>query len=165
MTDPSRVNEASKQPNAGAEPQNLPVAHTQRARHDSEEEFPVEALQNLIELERERLESTNRRTEIIRYAIETNDSSDKRQFDYRMAKLETDKSDSNQRFSLARAIAYISSGVIVVTVLLLFYMAFFGDARQSEIAFTIMKTLATGAGGYGVIAGLVRAGTRLLSKT
>jgi hypothetical protein len=62
------------------------------------------ALQSLINLERERIESTNRRTEVARLFIETSDTSDKRQFDYRMAKLSAD-SESDRRNHVLRVLS------------------------------------------------------------
>lgn len=42
---------------------------------------------DMFELEKERIKSSDKRTEIARLAIEANDSSDKRQFEYHMSKL------------------------------------------------------------------------------
>jgi len=62
------------------------------------------ALQSMVELERQRIESFNKRTDVARYAIEANDAADRRQFEYQMAKLAADK-EATERRECARTIA------------------------------------------------------------
>jgi hypothetical protein len=126
--------------------------------------FIPPALQSLIDLERQRIESTNRRTEVTRFAIETNDAADKRQFDYQMAKLHSEDQATQRRHNLARNVAaYAGAGASLVLALLL-VMAFFGDASQSATETQILIILGVGIGGYGVIEAAVRTVGRLLKN-
>ena len=52
---------------------------------------------DMFELEKERLKSADKRTEIARLAIEANDAADKRQFDYHIQKLNHDIEFKNQQ--------------------------------------------------------------------
>ena len=121
-------------------------------------------MQGLIDLERQRIESTNRRTEVIRYAIETNDAADKRQFDFQMAKLQNDADASRRRHRLARNAILGGGAVVVVVVGFLLDMTFFGTPEQSSMALAILRTLGIGLGGYGVIGGIVATIRRALEN-
>jgi hypothetical protein len=102
------------------------------------------------------LKSTNRRTEVARLFIETSDTSDKRQFDYRMAKLTADSESDLRNHGLARTVTFIASGLGIAVLALLLVMAFFGSQEQSETAIQVLKVLGIGAGGYGLIEGISR---------
>jgi hypothetical protein len=107
-------------------------------------------------LERERIESTNRRTEVARLFIETSDTSDKRQFDYRMAKLTADSESDRRNHGLARTVTFIASGFGIAVLALLLVMSFFGNQEQSERAIQVLMVLGIGTGGYGLIEGISR---------
>ena len=88
-------------------PSSLKEGGQSRALVTQEESDPTvpQQLQILVELEKQRIDSHNRRTDVARYAIEMNDASDKRQFEYRMARLATEESKSVRRHGLARNVA------------------------------------------------------------
>ena len=115
--------------------------------------FPP-ALQGLLDLEKQRIESTNQRTNVVRYAIETNDASDKRQYEYQMAKLAADTTADTRRHNLMRTSTITFGAATVLGLSFLFGMAFFGTPQQSEMAFSVLKVLGTGGAGYGVVAGI-----------
>ena len=125
--------------------------------------FPPE-LRELIAVERERIDSTNRRTDVAKYAIEMSDASDKRQFEFQMAQLRSQTDGSRQRFILACGIAISVSVLAVVFGGALLWMAFFGTPSQTEAASAILKTLGIGAGGYGVIGGAIRGIKAMLDR-
>jgi hypothetical protein len=129
-------------------------------REGAETTIPQQ-LQILAELEKQRIDSYNRRTEVARYAIEMNDGADKRQFDYRMAELDAGRSSSERRHMLAKNVAFGVGAVSVVVVALLLVMAFFGTAAQSAMAIQIFIILGIGIGGYGAIEAVVRSIARL----
>jgi len=121
------------------------------------------ALQSLVELERQRIESFNRRTEVVRYAIETNDAADKRQYEYQMAKLAADTSAATRRHALMRTVTYTGGAISIITTGFLLGMTFLGNAQQSALALEALKVIMIGGGGYGVINGLIT-GVRRLSN-
>ena len=103
----------------------------------------------MFELERERLKSADKRTEIAKLAIEANDAADKRMFDYRMARIQKESELKLDQLSLIRWIA-LGVGIIATTVVtLLFSMVFFGDAHQSELAWGILEKLGVALSGIG----------------
>lgn len=112
------------------------------------------ALQSLVELERQRIESFNKRTEVVRYAIETNDAADKRQYEFQMAKLTADTNAGIRRHSLMRALAIGGGLILTVFVGTLLGIAFYGTPIQSNVALDVLKYMGTGAAGYGILNGL-----------
>lgn len=111
------------------------------------------ALQSLVDLERQRIESFNKRTEVVRYAIETNDAADRRQYDYQMAKLNAETNAATRRHALLRWLTIGGGTVVTVFVGTLLVVSLWGTPGQSDIALTILKVLGTGLGGYGLING------------
>ncbi len=124
--------------------------------------FPAE-LRELISVERERIESANRRTEVARYAIEMNDASDKRQFDFQMEQLSSHGSDAKRRYKFAVGVAIAGFSFTTVLAVLLLGMAFWGTPQQAEMAFAILKALGLGVAGYGIIGAATRAVRALMN--
>jgi hypothetical protein len=142
---------------------NLPARKAEEREPQDSDDLPP-ALQTLIELEKQRIESANRRTDVVRFAIEANDASDKRQFEYRMAELDAGSSARQQRHSLAQKVVFSATAVAVVITTLLFGMAFFGTATQSGIALEILKISGVGVAGYGLIGVVVSAISKLFRE-
>jgi hypothetical protein len=122
------------------------------------------ALQSLVDLEKQRIDSFNRRTDVVKYAIETNDAADRRQYEYMMAKLTADTDSRTQRHKLMKVITI--GGGIAATIFLggLFGFTFFGSATQSDMGLSILKVLGTGLGGYGSIAAILNGVRRLTAE-
>ena len=108
------------------------------------------SLRSLVVLEQQRIDSFNRRTEVVRYSIDANDAADKRQYDYQMAKLEVETVEAKSRNRLKQIV--ITSGIVTLGILL--GMAFWGSPAQSDMALEVLKVLGIGAGGYGIIGGV-----------
>jgi hypothetical protein len=136
---------------------------TALTKHEDSNSVPQQ-LKILADLEKQRIESYNRRTDVARYAIEMNDAADKRQFEYRMAELEAGRTSSIRRHALAQNVAVGSGlgGGLIIALLLI--MAFFGSSEQSAIAIQIFIVLGIGVGGYGAIEAVVRAVSRLFKE-
>jgi hypothetical protein len=118
---------------------------------DQQELFPAAAF---LQIERQRIDSYNRRSEVASQAVAASNEANKRQFEYQMAKLAAEESASKRKDVLAR-IVVIGLGIFGVILASLFLiMAFFGNAAQSTIALQILKVLGVGGGGYGIISGL-----------
>ncbi len=71
-----------------------------------------------------------------------------------MAKLGVEDSASKRRDDFTKLIVVAFGAFVAVVVGLFLFMAFFGNAAQSAIALEILRVLAVGGGGYGVISGL-----------
>jgi hypothetical protein len=149
----------------GKAAEHLPVP-AEPARPSSEgrqnDLFPGTLLQQALDVERQRIDSANRRTDVALQAVKASDESDRRQFEFQMEKLHSDDRASIRRDGLAKVVV-VGLGIFGVGVVVLFLvMAFFGSPTQSQIALDILGKLAIGGGGYGVIAGLVNFTRRLL---
>jgi hypothetical protein len=97
---------------------------------------PIRAM---LAIERERIDSMNRRTEIAREAIQLSDVADKRQFDYRMEDLRTRDESDQRRHALASRVLW-GGGIVCTFVLLGFLgMAFFAPPDKSALALEFLK--------------------------
>jgi hypothetical protein len=127
--------------------------------------LPTETvLRELIEVERARIESTNKRTENARMLIEATDASDKRQYEYHMTKLTTEDAHNLRKHNLAKGVISVGGGVICLVVFVLLWAMFWGNQTQSDLAFNLIRILGIGVGGYGVFSGLINAIKRLIAE-
>jgi hypothetical protein len=112
---------------------------------------PFDPVRELLFVERERIGSMNRRTEIAREAIQMSDTADKRQFDYRMEKLRLEDQSDQRRHALSSRILW-SGGVTSLFLLLsLLGMAFFASPEKAALAIDLLKVIFTGLGGGGIL--------------
>ena len=84
-----------------------------------------------LQLERERIRSQDRRTEVALRAVEIGDAADKRQFQFHMEKLKTEERIENKRLGLSSRIALILGLTVIVFLSLTAYMLFFGSDGQA----------------------------------
>lgn len=125
-----------------------PVANAENETPPLEGEFY--SGKDMFELEKERIKSSDKRTEIARLAIEANDAADKRQFDYHMQKLAADIQVKTQQNKIAKDLLYGGSTFIFAAITLLFSMSFFGDEHQSQLASNLLEKLMTALSGIGI---------------
>ncbi len=104
----------------------------------------------MFELEKERIKSSDKRTEIARLAIEANDAADKRQFDYHIQKLNHDIEFKTQQAKISEKMLYGVGLVSTAIAALLLFLTFFGTEHQSEIATNLLEKLVTAMSGIGV---------------
>ncbi|HUB15784.1 MAG TPA: hypothetical protein VMB34_27810, partial [Acetobacteraceae bacterium] len=123
---------------------------------------PGDLLRRVLEVEQQRIESTNRRTDVALQAVKASDESDRRQFEFQMEKLHTDERSGLRRDGLAKTVVLGIGAFGGIVVSLFLGMAFFGSAAQSAMALDILGKLAVGGGGYGIIAGIINLVRRLL---
>ena len=110
-----------------------------------------DALGELVALERQRIDSTNGRTDIALKAIEASDAADKRQYDYHVERL---RKNSGERSDKRRATVGMmwAGGVgafLVITFILL--VLFFGADAQRDTALLLLNTVFTAVGGAGIV--------------
>jgi hypothetical protein len=130
-----------------------------------------ELFEQALEVERERIRSQDKRTEVVRAAIDANDASDKRQFEFHMAKLKADRDTQTENLEIEKTRLKIAIGVVVSVglscvglVFLFCYMLFFGTSGQSSLAMSILTTLGQGVGGFGIIYAAIIAFRTLLKR-
>lgn len=123
-----------------------------------------EELRDLLLIERERIESQNKRTEVVRLAVEMNDASDKRQYDFQMAQLNAQVEGTRRKYTLATWLSSVSIAIGTCLLSLLFWALFFGSKDQSEMSMSVLKIIGYGLGGYGAIGAGVRGVRRLIGS-
>lgn len=72
--------------------------------------FPL--VREQIEIEHRRIESNDRRTEIMRDAIKASTAAEELQYKYHMARLESDERASQSRYLLAKQVVYVGGGAL-----------------------------------------------------
>ena len=135
---------------AGSEPER----DTDLARRDEDPDAPATqawAFEQLVELERQRVEGNNRRTDVALKAIAANDAADKRQYEYHVERLRQDSKDRNERHRSVVKLLWATLGVTVLVGGFVFYMLFFGNDAQRAVARDLLTTIGTAVGGAGAI--------------
>lgn len=122
-----------------------------RSQDDQEPSF-----QQLIELEKRRIDRDNRRTQLAEKTLEFADDQDKRQFEYASKQRQREDRSEQRRFRLASFLSVGSFLVIAVIIGLTMWMAFFGDDVQRIVARELGKNGLIGLAGFGVLSGLIR---------
>ena len=82
------------------------------------------AFEQLFEIERQRVDSNNRRTEVALKVIAASEASDERQFQYHVEKLRQGSQDRNERRRSALQLLWAFFAVAVAGVGLVFFMLF-----------------------------------------
>ena len=117
-----------------------------------------------LQLERERIRSQDRRTEVALRAVEIGDAADKRQFQFHMEKLKTEERIENKRLGLSSRIALILGLTVIVFLSLTAYMLFFGSDGQAARARELITWVFTALGGGGFLYVLQRVGRWLMNS-
>ena len=122
------------------------------------------SLDEMIELERERIDSTNRRTELAHRALELANDSDKRQFDFAMERLATDERRNLRLDNRAGSVIRYGGLALVAFLALIMIMLFWGNDAQSAIALSLIATLGTAVGGFGFFYAVIRLVSWLMGR-
>lgn len=121
----------------------------------------IEFFRELIRLEDRRLDEARRRTELVERALELNDEQDRRQAEYATHDLESrERADVRRHKRTGRAL-YALIAIAGVVFALLIALSFFGTAEQSKTAIEILKYVASGLAGYGLMYAVLSALRRL----
>ena len=123
--------------------------------------WPISAL---LELERKRIDSQDRRAAVARRAIEASDAADQRQYDYHVEKLRRDDEARTRRHDSGIRLLWALFGAGLLLAGLFFWMIFFGDDAQRTVALDILETVGTGLGGFGIVWFLWNGIRRLLAQ-
>jgi len=117
---------------------------------------------DLIDLERARIDNANRQVDVKRELIAAGDRNDQRHFEFHTNRMEREIAFHHARHKTYKTVVYAVVTASVATVWFLFYNAFYGDGLQQEYALMIIKYLAIGLAGYGVISGVAGLFKRLM---
>lgn len=121
-------------------------------RDSSEQDMiPVD---NLIDLERARIDNLNRQVEVAKESIAASERNDKRLFDFSMQRLQYKMDAFRARQKTSKTLLYAGGLVFVLALGFLLFHAFYGNEKQNEYAVAIIKNLAIFFAGYGFISGI-----------
>ena len=116
----------------------------------------------MLDVERQRIASADRKTDVNLRAIQAYDEADKREYDLERHRIDTENEHRRGVFSFLKLIVggTLLAATIVVGVALFFL---FGDEPERRlIAENIIKYMFTAVGGYGVLQVLMRIINRTL---
>ncbi len=134
------------------------------ASESDDDQLPLPLIDEMIELERERIDSTNRRTDLTHRALELANDSDKRQFDYAMERLKSNERRDLRVDKRASSVLLYGGIALVLFIALVMIMLFWGNDAQSAIALSLVTTLFTAVGGGGVMLAVVGLMRRLMRR-
>lgn len=117
----------------------------------------------LIRLEKQRIERDNRRTDVMMRAFEFADAQDQRQFKYATDTRDGRLKLEHARLAFLRRIVWAALALGGVIGLALFYFAFFGEDDQRALVKQIVTPTLIAVAGYGFFAVVVR-GIKSLSR-
>ena len=117
-----------------------------------------------IDLERQRIDSINKRTEVAQAYIEANNDADQRRFSYHIQKMNSDREERKETRNATIKILWAFFGVSTFFTVILFYMLFLGRPEQVENAKALLTFLGTAVGGFGIGYFFLRVVSRLLGK-
>jgi len=104
----------------------------------------------VLQIERERIKSQDRRTEVALRAVELGDASDTRQYNYHMERLKADERLAMARISLGSKLAFGMGAVVALLLFAILYMMFFGSEHQAARAQQLAVWFFTALGGGGL---------------
>ena len=117
-----------------------------------------------LQLERLRIDSVNKRTDVAQAYIDANSAADQRRYNYHVQKMESDREERSETRKATTKILWAFLGASSFFTLILFYMLFLGNPEQVENAGALLKVLGTGVGGLGIGYLLLRVISRLTGK-
>ncbi len=104
----------------------------------------------VLQIERERIKSQDRRTEVALRVVELSDASDVRQYEYHMERLRVDEKLAAAHLSLGSRIALGMGAVLTLVLLSVLYMIFFGSETQASRAKELAVWFFAALGGGGL---------------
>lgn len=110
----------------------------------------LELFSEMAALERERIASSDRRTEAMRETMAQLNAIDERQFRFHTDKLHKDDAFRNRRFTLNVQMAWIFAIVVVVTFLGLLVVGLWGSEAQQDTAVGLLQHALSAVAFFGI---------------
>ncbi len=122
----------------------------------------IELWPEMLQLERERIESHDRRTEVLSQMVAADDAADQRLFEFQLEKMRRDDADRSVRRLFGMRLIWALLGVVGLVLSASLLLIAFGDEGQRTAATYLLALLAAMGGGYGLIAAVMRGIGRFL---
>ncbi|MCJ2070642.1 hypothetical protein MKK75_17900 [Methylobacterium sp. J-030] len=148
------MTEGDDQPRPAA----VPVPYNPSTNSQSHDLEGVQ-FRELMAIERARIDSSNRRTEVVREMISAQVAQNAREFEFATSRMEGEERREKRRLSLFTRIVFTGAAVGVIILTFLMYVAFYGSPENAKLA---QSWLTAGAQALGGGAALVVVGQILL---
>ncbi len=139
-----------------------PQLRTRELARRDEAGAQIEPWRELLQLERERIASHDRRTKVVERTVEATDAADQRHFEFQLERMRRRDADRAVRRTFGMRLIwalFTAAGLILGASLLLIA---FGDDDQRTAATYLLAVLVTMTSGYGLIAAATRGIGRFL---
>ena len=123
----------------------------------------LQLIKQIADLEGRRVGVQEGRNQVALRALEINEKSDQRQFEFHKERLASEERDSKRSHALARSVIFYGGGAAALVLALILGMAFFGNEAQSQLAMAMIEEGVEVMGGAGFIF-LVAYGLRKLLR-
>ena len=108
-------------------------------------------LDRLFDIEEKRIDSHNKRTDVYLKAIDAQNASDQRQYEFSLKELDVQEEIEQRRDKFVQQVFWCGGGGFFALILLVLYMVLFGDTDQSRSANNILGIIGHSLGGGGAI--------------
>lgn len=108
-------------------------------------------IERLFDIEQRRIESQNRRWDVLSQVIEATNTSDQRQHELGLKQLESNERLEKARLALASKVAVGVGGLVAAILAVILCMVFFGSNAQADTAKQLITGIFTALGGGGLI--------------
>lgn len=115
-----------------------------------------DAIQELVDVERRRIDRDNRRTSLWEKSIEALDAQDRRQFEYVSSTRDADIGLRREQHAFLRRVTWAVIAFVAFLTVVLLAFALFGGEEQRALAADIVVPGLIGLAGYGVLTTLGR---------
>ena len=117
-----------------------------------------------VALARELVEIEKSKISVELKAIEASDGQDQRMAAFHTRRISLQDEADQRRVKLVRQTMLAIFVFLALLTALVFYMAFWGDESQREIAITILARVGVGIGGFGIIYGGIKGVQSILRR-
>ena len=114
------------------------------------------AIQELVDVEKRRIERDNRRTSLWEKSIEALDAQDRRQFEYASSTRDANIGLRREQQAFLRRVTWAALAFVAFLTVVLLAFALFGGEQQRALAAKIVVPGLIGLAGYGVLTTLGR---------
>jgi Fe2+ transport system protein B len=124
----------TEEDSAAGAPRAVVIAPGQRTGEEDQPTIEHLQFRQLMEIERARIDSSNRRTEVVREMVQAQTEQNIREHEFALAKITLDDTSESRRLNIFKVLVYSAGLFGVVVFFLLFYIVFFSNSEYSPIA-------------------------------
>ena len=124
-------------------------AIAKRAEDPAVQQNPLQLLKEILELEKERIASSNAQTDIARESLQVTDKENQRRFDFNSERIKLDDAHRTRSWDSKIKMAWTGIMVALVVLAIILVAAFLGEDHHRTTALTLTGYLVSGGFGAG----------------